>query len=946
MADAISDRARMSTGGGSSERAAAATFAEYDREDDLRAAGADAPTDEGRLSESLQQKEVGVATSLQDAQVQLDNLRGSTALTSMKLEVASALHPEEEALIEGFSTAAALAMPEIQDAMKAWFPELTETFIQFMMVDEKTDEESVRSFTQDLPELLEPVVMSLFKMCLPIMETQVADLVEAQLEKVTEPDIVNTVVYATDEIEKSLKDIKRLQHEINGVMTEYAALKTPQPESKTAAAEARVRKETLEQDVKIINQMRTHNKVISDTYEQEAAIIKEQELLQARDTEIRAVKKSGTATIDTESAIQYGKITDPNSANLLEKIEQDMDKDKVKVNLTAMAKNITEELDQCEKDLARQRKKRESAIQACLGGIYDSTVRYKALDGDEFKPAQKFNLAGETASILVVRQWTDFLEDLMRKHPNELAPLVPTIIALTQIDPNNTQFVPLTMARATDKAIGRELLKVNNIGREMRDAFMSANRLLFQKMKIKLGDEIKQLKGVNPIEDGRAERVINISEGDAVSFIEGTIFKHSVETGIVMDNVKAKTTLLNMYAFFELNDRTLETIVQGIESKTDYIISKGVTESWAHIIEPMMRTLARAFPDMSNWASGFYKPKAHQSEFVDDCVPHLRTLCGEIRKEGRKMRQLNLKPKFDADESEKVGHRGHRSIRDVTVLLSIEDITQNGESEGNGNRNGNRNNGRGNGGGNGNAGGDHGGKVRPPGNRTCEKHECKQKLSDSDWQKHETRLKYKPWSVPMCNGCIAAGFKAAKEGKPCKYRRKFVTKGRPNSTHIDFNQMYKKRQYLEMLQNAQKSKGKREEHAHVATKKAEEESESESEPESSSEDEPEPEPEPEKPVKSSGKRGKSGKSANEKKQEESAHKYAMKVAELEKRLELSTIETRAATAAHQKLAQENAQLNLLIRRAPNSGDDRDDGPQPRSQLRSSSARIGNSTQDW
>ena len=43
MADAISDRAHMSTGGGSSERAAAATFAEYDREDDLRAAGADAP---------------------------------------------------------------------------------------------------------------------------------------------------------------------------------------------------------------------------------------------------------------------------------------------------------------------------------------------------------------------------------------------------------------------------------------------------------------------------------------------------------------------------------------------------------------------------------------------------------------------------------------------------------------------------------------------------------------------------------------------------------------------------------------------------------------------------------------------------------------------------------------------------------------------------------------
>ena len=68
----------------------------------------------------------------------------------------------------------------------------------------------------------------------------------------------------------------------------------------------------------------------------------------------------------------------------------------------------------------------------------------------------------------------------------------------------------------------------------------------------------------------------------------------------------------------------------------------------------------------------------------------------------------------------------------------------------------------------------------------------------------------------------------------------------------------------------------------------------------------------------------------------------MKVAELEKKLQLSTVETKAAIEAHQKLAQENAELNVLVRRSSRD----DDGPQPRSQLRSSSARIGSSVADW
>ena len=174
-----------------------------------------------------------------------------------------------------------------------------------------------------------------------------------------------------------------------------------------------------------------------------------------------------------------------------------------------------------------------------LGGSYNPSTKFMMLDSEEFKPAQKFNLADETVSIKVAKLWTEFLEEMLRKHPNELAPLVPTIKALTEIDPNNTKFVPVTTARATDKAIGRDLLKANNMGPAMRDAYISANRLLYIKMKGKLGDEIQKLKGVNPIQDGQDERVISINDGDAVSVIEGTIFKHSVDSGRVMLNVKA-----------------------------------------------------------------------------------------------------------------------------------------------------------------------------------------------------------------------------------------------------------------------------------------------------------------------------------------------------------------------------------------------------------------------
>ena len=50
-----------------------------------------------------------------------------------------------------------------------------------------------------------------------------------------------------------------------------------------------------------------------------------------------------------------------------------------------------------------------------------------------------------------------------------------------------------------------------------------------------------------------------------------------------------------------------------------------------------------------------YKPTkaehVHLMQFRDDCVPHLRTLCGEMRSEARKSQLLRHKPKFDAEEA-------------------------------------------------------------------------------------------------------------------------------------------------------------------------------------------------------------------------------------------------------------------------------------------------------
>ena len=74
------------------------------------------------------------------------------------------------------------------------------------------------------------------------------------------------------------------------------------------------------------------------------------------------------------------------------------------------------------------------------------------------------------------------------------------------------------------------------------------------------------------------------------------------------------------------------------------------------------------------------------------------------------------------------------------------------------------------------------------------------------------------------------------------------------------------------------------------------------------------------------------------------HAMALRLAELEKKFELSNVETKTVLGAHQKLAEENAELRLLMRRSTSS--DGDDGPQPRSKLHSSHARIGDSVSQW
>ena len=68
MAASLRDRARMSTGGGTTERETAQVFAGYDHEEELLTDGAGAAGDLARLSESLQEKEVAAGIALQEVQ--------------------------------------------------------------------------------------------------------------------------------------------------------------------------------------------------------------------------------------------------------------------------------------------------------------------------------------------------------------------------------------------------------------------------------------------------------------------------------------------------------------------------------------------------------------------------------------------------------------------------------------------------------------------------------------------------------------------------------------------------------------------------------------------------------------------------------------------------------------------------------------------------------------
>ena len=77
-------------------------------------------------------------------------------------------------------------------------------------------------------------------------------------------------------------------------------------------------------------------RLTNETYEQEAAITKRQEVLEARDAEIRAVKESGKTRVDMATGHTFGNIIDPNS--------KDKKPGKVEANLTMMSKAITDEL--------------------------------------------------------------------------------------------------------------------------------------------------------------------------------------------------------------------------------------------------------------------------------------------------------------------------------------------------------------------------------------------------------------------------------------------------------------------------------------------------------------------------------------------------------------------------------------------------------------------------
>ena len=198
----------------------------------------------------------------------------------------------------------------------------------------------------------------------------------------------------------------------------------------------------------------------------------------------------------------------------------------------------------------------------------------------------------------------------------------------------------------------------------MTEAFLAANEKMYTQMHREeaLQDEIDGLASLEFVGEGEARRAINVNEGCAVSFIEGVLFKHSVRGHA--DEVQAKTALLRLYLLFEDNTITLKEILQRIEKKAKAIQNKGIVDTWAHVVENMMTKLAETFSKLGTWAADHREPteKNGYVQWKHNCVPAIRSLCGEIREEARKLNILNDKPDFDADVSRRTGGRGTSDV--------------------------------------------------------------------------------------------------------------------------------------------------------------------------------------------------------------------------------------------------------------------------------------------
>ena len=101
------------------------------------------------------------------------------------------------------------------------------------------------------------------------------------------------------------------------------------------------------------------------------------------------------------------------------------------------------------------------------------------------------------------------------------------------------------------------------MGREMRSRFVQTNQLLAEKMCDALEKEHKALKGVDSVGEGERKRFMNVTEGCAISFVEALLYRHNKKGHV--DNIRAKTALLNLYLMFEMDDRTLEQILREVE---------------------------------------------------------------------------------------------------------------------------------------------------------------------------------------------------------------------------------------------------------------------------------------------------------------------------------------------------------------------------------------------